>query len=87
MKLSDPTNELSFLLEKDVKSLLRREGSQRFRGAWKSVKLPLWLMEEELMRETRQCNKHPLELGVKDAGAKKKNYQKKYISDDRYFFK
>lgn len=48
MKLSAPTNELSFLLEKDVKSLPRREGSQRFRGAWKGVKLPLWLMQEEL---------------------------------------
>lgn len=87
MKLSDLTNGLSFPLKKDVKSLPRRKGSQRFRGAWKGVKWPLWLMEEELMRETRHCNKHPLELGVKDTSAKKNNYQKKYISDDHYFFK
>lgn len=33
MKLSDLTNGLSFPLKKDVKSLLRRKGSPRFRGA------------------------------------------------------
>lgn len=77
MKLSDPTNELSFPLKKDMKSLSRRKGSQRFRGAWKCVKWPLWLMEEDLMRETRHCNEGHLNLGSRTQGSKKKNYQKK----------
>lgn len=79
MKLSDITNGLSFPLKKDMKSLPRRKGTQRFGGAWTCVKWPLWLLEEELMRETRHCDEDPLELGVKDTRHQEKNYQKKHI--------